>query len=77
MKSNEGPAGPHFFEYFDTPFEDPVPLEPLVVVEGGSAGIFRYAANLSYVPRTSGGQDVPPRSLDMGRRRTLESFPEG
>jgi hypothetical protein len=29
---------------------------------GGPAGIFRYAANLSDVPRTSGGQDVPPRS---------------
>ena len=24
-----------YIEYFDTPFEDPVPLEPLVVVEGG------------------------------------------
>ena len=24
-----------YVEYFDTPFEDPVPLEPLVIVEGG------------------------------------------
>jgi len=29
---------------------------------GGPAGIFRYAANLSDSPRTSGGQVVPPRS---------------